>query len=335
MPLTISSRRPVTPSRHRPAGSQGAADSIVVALVNNMPDPALEATATQFASLLEAAAGPRSVALRLTYLPEVPRGAPVKAYLERNYWPIDEALGTPVDALIVTGLEPKAQRLTDEPYWPRLARLVEWAERHARSCIWSCLAAHAAALHADRIERQRLDCKRFGVFDHPWVEPHELTRAVRAPLATPHSRWNDLPVDSLRAAGYRILSASPQTGADVFVKETRCLHVFFQGHPEYEATTLLKEFRRDAGRFLRGEQSRYPDPPSGYFAPAALEALEAFRERATREAAPDLIQDFPTQAAAAGLRLRWQAPAATIYRNWIDLLAASRSEPNASAPVKV
>ena len=334
MPLTILPYRPLTLMRRRAAGTRDRSGSIVVALVNNMPDTALEATAAQFASLLEAAASDLPIALRPTYLPEVPRGPQTQAYLERDYWPIDEALEPPVDALIVTGLEPKAQRLTDEPYWRRITRLVDWAEDHARSSIWSCLAAHAAVLHADGIERRRLESKRFGVFEHPWGEPHRLTQAVPAPLETPHSRWNDLPLEALRAAGYRIVSASAQTGANVFVKESRCLHVFFQGHPEYEETTLLKEFRRDVNRFLRGEQSRYPDTPSGYFPPSATGALEAFRDRAIRKPTPELIQDFPTEIASAGLPFRWNAAAVTIYRNWLDLIAAGRPR-SASTVVRV
>ena len=44
----------------------------------------------------------------------------------------------------------------------------------------------------------------------------------------------------------------------MFVKQTRSLFIFFQGHPEYEETTLLREYRRDVGRFLRGQQPHYP-----------------------------------------------------------------------------
>src|SRR2546429_6417390 len=43
---------------------------------------------------------------------------------------------------------------------------------------------------------------------------------------------------------------------DMFVKELNSLFVFFQGHPEYEATTLLLEYRRDIKRFLRRERER-------------------------------------------------------------------------------
>jgi hypothetical protein len=45
-----------------------------IALINNMPDAALEDTEAQFFSLLDAAAGDISVHVRLYNLPEVPRG---------------------------------------------------------------------------------------------------------------------------------------------------------------------------------------------------------------------------------------------------------------------
>jgi homoserine O-succinyltransferase/O-acetyltransferase len=335
MPLTLLPNRSVTPLVRRRGPPRGASEAIVVVLVNDMPDSALDATAAQFSRLLRAAAGPHSVALRLSYLPDVPRNPEAMRHLERDYWPLAEVLEQPLDALIVTGLEPKAARLTDEPYWRRLAELVDWAHAHARSSIWSCLAAHAAVLRMDGIERHRLERKRFGVFEHPWVEPHPLMQGVEVPLATPHSRWNDLPVDALRASGYTILSSSPETGADIFVRERRGLHVFFQGHPEYEATTLLKEFRRDVGRYLRGEQSRCPQLPEGYFCASATAALRRFLERVDEAPSADLAQKFPIEAASAGLRAPWAPAAKTIYRNWLEWLAAARRAKSAPAAIGV
>jgi homoserine O-succinyltransferase/O-acetyltransferase len=83
----------------------------------------------------------------------------------------------------------------------------------------------------------------------------------------PHSRINDLPVPSLTACGYRVLTRSAAAGVDAFVgRETEpSLFVFFQGHPEYDADSLLRKNRRDVGRFLRHERERYPAPPHGYF----------------------------------------------------------------------
>jgi homoserine trans-succinylase len=41
------------------------------------------------------------------------------------------------------------------------------------------------------------------------------------------------------------------------VKQRNSLLVFFQGHLEYEAQTLLLEYRRDVGRYLRRERELY------------------------------------------------------------------------------
>src|SRR2546429_8228110 len=42
---------------------------------------------------------------------------------------------------------------------------------------------------------------------------------------------------------------------------TLSLHDALPIYPEYEDTTLLKEYRRDVGRYLSGQQSYYPRLP--------------------------------------------------------------------------
>ena len=304
---------------------------LIVGLVNNMPDTALEATEAQFARLLREASGAHPVELRVTYLPEVPRGPEAREFIGQNYWHIEQLTAAPVDALIVTGLEPKAARLVDEPYWRRLADLLEWAQRHTSSSIWSCLAAHAAAQHLDGILRKRLDQKRFGVFEHSLLEGHPLLAGIAAPLALPHSRWNELPVEELRRAGYTLLSWSPETGADMFLKDTRSLLIFLQGHPEYEPTTLLKEYRRDVGRYLRGQQDHYPTQPEGYFSAAAAARLELFERRARAQRTEDTLAGFPTLDPGGYGGDRWGRAAAQIYRNWLAHVAARRTQVEAAA----
>ena len=52
---------------------------------------------------------------------------------------------------------------------------------------------------------------------------------------------------------------------------------FFQGHPEYDTHSLLKEYKREVLRFLTGERADEPPYPDNYFSPeAAALALEAF-----------------------------------------------------------
>jgi homoserine O-succinyltransferase len=335
MSLEIESfRSRIAPQRGTVRG--GTRRAVVVGLVNNMPDSALEATEAQFARLLSAAADSMPVRLRFYFLPEVPRGTAGLAHVNGDrYWSIDEVQRDPPDALIVTGTEPVAPLLSDEPYWERLRELLQWAQDNTASSIWSCLAAHAAVELLDGIRRRRLGNKRCGVFAHDTLPDQPLLKGVAAPLHTPHSRWNELPVEALREAGYTIVSASAESGADMFTKQTSSLLVFFQGHPEYEETTLLREYRRDVGRFVRGQQAHYPTLPHGYFPPAALELLSTFETRA--RAAPDaeLLGDFPLTPIAATLRNSWSVGAAGIYRNWLALLASRQSATASLPPAKV
>lgn len=335
MPLTILAHRSVDAPPSCRAEERRTSDLIVVGLVNNMPDSAVEHTAAQFSRLLLAAAGRLSVELRIGYLPEVPRAIEALERLSDDYWPIDELLRQPLDGLIVTGLEPKSSHLTDEPYWHRLEQLLEWAESNTLSSIWSCLAAHAVTQMLDGIERRRLEEKRFGVFPHAALNAHPLAWGLRAPLRTPHSRWNELPVADLRRAGYTVVSSSPENGADCFVKQSDSLLVFFQGHPEYDEATLFKEYRRDVGRFLRGEQSRYPTLPRGYFTAEAVTLLNEFRMHALIEPSPDLLASFPAAAASACLKNTWGAMAVTIYRNWLSLIAAAKRVHSVRVPLRL
>lgn len=309
----------------RVALGRGRNSAVVIGLVNNMPDAALESTEAQFSGLLLAAAGPHTVRLRFTSFAELPRAAEARARIARSYWPLETLLAGAPDALIVTGTEPLAPRLREEPYWPRLTALLDWAEARTASSIWSCLAAHAAVEHFDGIGRRRLAEKRCGVYHHGLLAGHPLLTGVGAPLAMPHSRWNELPIEALRAAGYEVLSSSAETGADAFVRRARSVMLFFQGHPEYEDTTLLKEYRRDVGRYLNGRQPHYPTVPRGYLSSAAVASLEGFGERARAQRTPELLGEFPFAAAAAGLTAPWRPAAVAIYRNWLDLIAAART----------
>ncbi len=318
MPLEIEPRG----SRSRSAGRARA--DLTLGLLNNMPDPALEATQEQFGALLGAAAGPRTVRLRLSTLAQLTRGPAARQRIEAAYWPLDELLAERPDALIVTGTEPRTPVLEDEPYWERLAGVIEWAEAHTAASIWSCLAAHAVAQALAGVRRRRLPEKRFGVYEQQILTSAPLLQGLRAPLPTPHSRWNDLPVEALQAAGFTILTGSKATGADLFVHTRRSLVVCFQGHPEYERLTLLKEYRRDVGRYLRAEQPAWPTLPQGYFNEQGLKLIETFRRRAEPARDPDLLADFPMAPLATGLQARWQPAAAAIYRNWLDYVAVAK-----------
>src|SRR5208337_3814777 len=95
-----------------------------------------------------------------------------------------------LDALIVTGAQPRATRLNEEPYWEELIELIEWAKENTASTILSCLAAHAGVLHLDGVERRPLPEKCSGVFAFQAHRDHPLAGEQGRARLVPHSRYN-------------------------------------------------------------------------------------------------------------------------------------------------
>jgi homoserine O-succinyltransferase len=303
---------------------ESAATCIHIGLINNMPDAALKATERQFLTLLNSAANGVIVRMSLYALPDVPRTVEGRRHVSRFYSGIENLWDSHLDGLIVTGTEPRAPNLTDEPYWGSLAKVLEWAEHNTHSAVWSCLAAHAAILQIDGIARRRLADKRFGVFECARASDHQLTAGVPSTFQVPHSRWNDISGNELARCGYRVLTRAKDGGVDAFVKQRKSLFVFFQGHPEYEANTLLLEYRRDVGSYLRGESDAYPSMPRGYFDRDTVDLLTALRDRALSDRRKESLADFPTAQAETKIANTWRSMSARVYGNWLAYLCAQK-----------
>lgn len=308
-------------------------ECILVALVNNMPDAALEDTEMQFFELIEAAAGDIPVHLQLYSLPGIPRGERGQQHLSKLYSGFDDLWQNPVDAVIVTGTEPRSPDLRHEPYWPALTQLLDWAERNTVSAILSCLAAHASVLHSDGIERHRLADKQFGVFSFNKNSEHALMVGAADLVRFPHSRWNEVREDALTACGYAVLTKSAKAGVDSFVKRKRgSLFLHFQGHPEYWAQTLMKEYRRDIKRFLRRERETYPSMPQGYFDSVTTGLLSDFRDKAVSDSREEAMAEFPEAAVVNRLRNGWNSSARCVYQTWLQYVCARKAEKSAFMP---
>jgi homoserine O-succinyltransferase/O-acetyltransferase len=315
----------------RSSSELNAANCVTVGLVNNMPDAAFEATERQFAELIRDAAPARVVLLKLFVIADVPRGEDMRRLLADKYRDISELWDSPLDGLVVTGTEPRAKNLKDEPYWRSLSALVDWARDNTASTIWSCLAAHAAVLHADGIERHALAEKQFGVFDCRLAASHPMTQHFPEPLWVPHSRHNGLPEDALLSSGYKILTRSAAAGVDAFAKQDGSFFLYFQGHPEYDADTLFREYRRDVARFLGRERETYPALPKNYFDDVATALAETFAERAMAARRSELMHgdvmaDFPKKMLETGLQNSWRPAALGVYEKWVEFLSARKAE---------
>ena len=290
-----------------------------IGLVNNMPDAALQATERQFMRLLRQAAGDVRIDFHCFSLPSMRRSRTAQWRVEKQYTDIADLGRLKIDGLIVTGAEPNAASLPEEPFWQDLTGIIDWAAANTRSTIWSCLAAHAVVKHLDGIERQRLNAKCSGVYDCDKVIDHWLTKDIASPLKVSHSRLNELRAGDLTARGYRLLTQSREVGVDIFAKELGSQFIFFQGHPEYDALSLEREYLRDVSRFLAGERDSYPAVPAHYFDTETENRLADFATRARTERRPALSAELPERTLREGLATG--AAATAIFGNWLQYLS--------------
>ncbi len=281
---------------------------LTIAIVNNMPDAALRATERQFAAVF----ADQPVRLRYHALPGILRTAAGQAHVT-TYAAFDALVEDPPDGMIVTGLAPRLGPLQTEPWWPALARLADWAERRAVPTLWSCLAAHAAVLHLDGVARRPLPARAHGVYAAVRVKDDPLLAGLPTEWRVPHSRWNEVPSDSLEAAGYRVLAVAEGAGADVFARPGTPF-TFFQGHPEYDGLALLREYRRDVARALDGSGAFEPRLPCGCLSAAAEAALR----RAQRDRVVPDLDTLPPQVAF------WHDDAVRLYAGWLGTVRAAR-----------
>jgi homoserine O-succinyltransferase len=199
-----------------------------------------------------------------------------------------------------------------------------WAQEHERSAVWSCLAAHAAVLALDDIERVRSQYKHFGIFTCERAAPHALLAGAPGNLRLPHSRWNGISASQLAAKGYEVLTRTRDGGVDAFVKQDAGLFVFFQGHPEYASDTLMGEYRRDVGRYTRGETETYPLLPVDYFDKETERSIRAIEAKSRASRAENILGEISAVLNSVRIQNTWRGTAALIYRNWLDLLSTQK-----------
>jgi homoserine O-succinyltransferase len=102
------------------------------------------------------------------------------------------------------------------------------------------------------------------------------------------------------------------------VSEDRFRLVFCQGHPEYDATSLLKEYKREVNRWIAGERRSYPPFPEHYLRPQCRAILDEHRDRveAARKAG-GTPREFPEELVARRVENTWHDTAEAVVGNWI------------------
>lgn len=286
-----------------------------IGFLNMMPDAALQATERQFIRLVGSC---NRIAQFYVYpfsLPALDRSEATQRFIEQHYSRFDELMDKGLDALIITGANVANPRLQEEAFWGPLMEVVHWAEDNVASVLCSCLATHALLKHGHEIERRPLPAKRWGVFSHTLRDSaHPLVRDINTRFDVPHSRYNDISREQFEAAGLRVLAESEAGGVHLAVSPDLARVVYFQGHPEYDRNSLLKEYQREVRRYLAGERTEVPPVPEHYFP----EAARVLIERAWRR--PETVDSVLRNDVEPLLENTWGDTAKAVFNNWLGMV---------------
>jgi homoserine O-succinyltransferase len=287
-----------------------------IGLLNMMPDAALEATERQFFRLIGESNQIAQFYMHPFTLNELSRSQRGQEHIEHYYQEFNEIKEQGLDALIITGANVTQPELSKEPFWSPLIEVIDWAYENVTSTICSCLATHAVMEFRYQQKRQRLPEKKWGVFSHKVMDrSHPLVSGVNTRFDVPHSRFNEINRHQFERAGLHVLVEGEQSGVHLAVSEDLFRLVFFQGHPEYDAISLLKEYKREVVRYINGDLDAYPPFPVHYFCTQSQAILEEYR--LALESGQATARDFPEQLLVKRLDNTWHDSAEAVINNWI------------------
>ncbi|KAG1665729.1 Homoserine O-succinyltransferase [Nymphon striatum] len=303
-----------------------------IGLLNMMPDAALEATERQFFRLVGSSNPIAQFVVHPFTLPEIKREEKAQKHIDSYYETFEQIQEVGLDALIISGANVTQPKLSDEIFWEPLSEVFHWAHENVTSTLCSCLATHASLeLHHNQ-KRRHLKQKRWGVFSHRVCDRnHPLVHGINTLFDVPHSRFNQVDRSQFEAANLQILAESQEAGVQMAVSQDGFRTIYFQGHPEYDSISLLKEYKREVGRFAlaynkatRTEdfiETNYPPFPVNYFSPYAQAILEEYKHRLIDaiDATQD-IPEFPEALVLDHIDNSWHDTGAAIMAKWMGLV---------------
>jgi homoserine O-succinyltransferase len=293
-----------------------------IGLLNMMPDAALGATERQFFRLVAESNSIAQFYMHPFTLPQLPRSAKAQQHIANYYQTFAQIKQQGLDALIITGANVSGHDLTRQPFWQPLIEVIDWAAKHVTSTLCSCLASHAV-LHFRYGQKRVLQAeKTWGVFPHVVVDKkHPLVSGVNTRFDVPHSRWNKVSRRQFDAAGLRVLVHSQQVGVHLATSADGLRFVFFQGHPEYDTISLLKEFKREVLRYTSDELEAFPPLVKNYFDQASVALIHEYAQRLqmAKQAGREL-PEFPENLLQGHIDNTWHDTAEAVMGNWVGLV---------------
>jgi homoserine O-succinyltransferase len=247
------------------------------------------------------------------------RGDDGMQHIARYYETFEQLKHDGLDGLIVSGANVSQPGLPLEAFWQPLTEVFDWARENVTSILCSCLATHALFQYCYRIERTHLGFKRWGVYSHRVVDQiHPLVADINTRFDVPHSRFNEIFREDMERVGLRVLVESEDAGVHLAVSPDLFRIVFFQGHPEYDTISLLKEYKREVLRYATCERDDYPPFPEHYFNLEVARILNEYGQqlRIARRIGRQAL-DFPEQLVLHHLDNTWRDSAKAMFNNWL------------------
>ncbi len=292
-----------------------------IGLLNMMPDAALEATERQFYRLIGESNPIVQIYIHPFTLPILARGEKAQQHIDTYYDTFESLQQAGLDALIITGANVTQPHLSDESFWEPLTEVVEWATNNVASTLCSCLATHAVMEFRHGQKRRHLQHKRWGVYAHKVTHMHPLVRGINTKFDVPHSRFNQIDKSQFQSAKAIVLVESEEAGVQLAVSKDGLRLVYFQGHPEYDAISLLKEYKREVVRFIRNELDEYPPFPANYLDDYTESVFDEYQQKVkTTIQLGREIPVFPEKLIVERVHNTWHDTGEAIVGKWLGLV---------------
>ena len=207
-------------------------------------------------------------------------------HLDQFYLTFDDIKHLKFDGLIITGAPVEQMEFEEVTYWEELKTIMEWSKSNVTSTFHICWGAQAGLYYHYGIPKISLEEKLFGVYKHHVLNRKiPLIRGFDDVFYAPHSRYTTVSKEEIqKKPELTVLAESKEAGVFIVIaKDGR--QVFVTGHPEYDRTTLDKEYKRDVDKGL------HIDLPENYY----TDGLTYVR--------PELT---------------WRSHANALYTNWLN-----------------
>ena len=202
------------------------------------------------------------------------------------YKTFNEVKNQNFDGMIITGAPVEHLEFEEVEYWDELCEIMEWSKTHVHSTFHICWGAQAGMYYHFGVQKQPLDKKMFGIFEHKVVYNNPiLFRGFDDVFNVPHSRHTTvLREDIEKVPELKILAESDEAGVYAVMTENG-KQIFITGHSEYDRDTLKNEYLRDVAA------NKPIEIPKNYF--------------------PNDNPELPPI-------VKWRAHANLIYSNWLN-----------------